>query len=166
MAGDLATSRRQAPAFARIAGCPSTIFSDEATAKCWRTRNSATLSCVAFSLSSPESPGRTASFHPRVSGSRRRTPHLSTGEKLTPRSEHAESNHQAKHERIDRKVAPLIMDCFIMAVAHAHETDSGDIHDDHRGAGQRRPYEIHGRPPVLGPLGNTDPAQEGERHVG
>src|SRR5262249_52319006 len=138
MEGDLATSRRQAPAVARMAGCPSSIFSETATAKRWRTRNSAILTCVSFSLSSRESPGRTASFQPRVnSSSSSRTPHLSTGEELTPRSEHAESNHQAKHERIDHKVAPWIMDCFIMAAAHAHETDPGDIHDDYRGAGQR-----------------------------
>src|SRR5438309_2382595 len=135
MEGDLATSRRQAPAVARIAGCPSSIFSETATAKRWRTRNSAILSCVSFSLSSRESPRSSASFQPRVNSSSSRTPHLSTGEELTPRSEHAESNHHAKHERIDHKVAPLIMDCFIMPAAHAHETDPGDIHRDHRGTG-------------------------------
>src|SRR5262245_20490911 len=142
-AGDLATSIRHAPAVARIAGCPSAIFSDAATAKCWRTKNSATLSCVSFSLSSLESPGRTASFHPRVSGSRRRTPHLSTGEQLTPRSKHAESNHQAEHDRTGNKIAPLTMNPFVMAVAQAHETDPRHIHGDDRGAGQRRPQEIH-----------------------
>src|SRR5262245_42095987 len=100
MAGDMATSMRHAPAVARMAGCPSAIVSETATVKCWRTRKSAILRCAYFSFGSPESLGRTASFQPRVSGSSRRTNHLRTGEELTPRTKHAEPNHQDEHYRV------------------------------------------------------------------
>src|SRR5262245_2198818 len=142
------------------------MLSETATLKCCLRKKSATLSCASFSPSSGTSPVRAASFQASVSGSRRRTNHLSTGEELTPRTQHAESNHQGQHDRIGNKIAPLTVNRFIMATAYAHEADPRDVDGDYRRAGEQRPQDIPGGPPVFGPLRDAHPAQECERHVG
>src|SRR5262245_20106138 len=121
MAGDLATSRWQAPTDARTIGCPSSTRSVAAAAKRCRARNSTTLRWASLSGESPRLAGRTANFRPSVSGSRSaRISHLNPREYLTPYTHETERNHKREHDGIGNEVAPFIVNCVVVAAPYAH----------------------------------------------
>src|SRR5262245_43215198 len=99
-----------------------------------------------------------ATFQPSVSTSRMSAHNLSTGEKLTPSTYNAKSNHESKCDKIRNHVAPLIMDQIVMPWAQSHKADPCDIHCYHRGARKKRPQNIPRGPRVLDPLCDADPA--------
>ena len=92
---------------------------------------------VAFCLSSLELLGRTASFQASVIGRSRRSDHLNPGENLTPRTHHAETDHQGEHDGICDHVAPFAVYRLVMSLAQSHQADPRDIHSDNRAAGER-----------------------------
>src|SRR5215471_4447877 len=162
----LATRMWHGPALARIICFPSIGSLDNATVKCCRMRNSETLCCASASFG-PLKSGRTISFSPSVSvsASARMRNHLSAREQFTPRAYHREANDQAEEDRALNNLAILVMNQLKIRLALASQRNPCDVDCDHRGAGEKQPYEIDRPPPVIDPLRNNDPAQECVSHI-
>jgi len=123
-------------------------------------RNSLTLpgalSTVSFSPTS---------FHVKVNGTRKTTSHLSADLGLTSYTYQANGQRQSEDQQIRDDLAGLAMNCAVVTLTQAHQSDPRHIDRDDRRGRNKTADDIPTRGPARLPLTYEHPSQECERHV-